>query len=52
MFLKSLIDMDTVTVAPQDDERTNDLLRAYHQKNITGRVEIRKMLRTEGIMMR
>ena len=39
-------------VAPQDDERTNDLLQEYHHKNITGRVEIQKMLRTEGITMR
>ena len=52
MLLKSLIEIDGHDIAPQDDEQTNDLLREYHQKNITGRAEIRKMLRSEGIMMR
>lgn len=44
--------MDGHGVAPQDDERTNEILREYHRKNITGRLEIQKMLRTEGIVMR
>ena len=44
--------LKVLTLASVDDECVNNLLREYHQKNITNRVTISKLLGTEGITMR